>query len=731
MNRRMAQGTVANNVQVIPATKRRVSAGGQLKKAKDIRVAAYGRVSTDELSQQTSYEGQKSYYTKLINEKEGWTFAGMYADEATSGTNRNHRTEFNQMMRDALDGKIDYIITKSISRFARNTVDTLNCVRQLRQCDPPIGVYFEKENIDTLDASGELLLTILSALAQEESNSISKNIGWSIQKKFQEGVPFGNPRSVYGYTDGKNKEWVIEEEQAKVVRFIFEEFLLGKSAYRISQELNEKGIPSPKGTKWITRSVDFILRNEKYVGDCEMQKTVTTDFLSHKTVKNTGEAPKYYVTDHHAPIIDRTTWTRTQEVLEIRSQSKKAKKGEKPTKRVGKDIFENLKCGMCGEPFYRRTLQARATHFSDERSLDACRMKLAAQGMSADDFYERYYYTYPVWRCSSLKEVSPHNSDAFMGKADPDVAWHPTYMGETIAKCPSHFVYETAIKQSFMEMLYAIKRDYLENGDDSWIASEFQTVYKKVKEHVDAKDVAQRAELDEEIRQLEEKLAQMQAKLKEATERGRSKNSQEIETYERLVADLRNRMEEKRTEQLQFSQEEMLLSEMKTNYDFFIRCLEALPEVNAAGMKLNVNGLDTNGSCLREMDGKARNKITTDIRRGKRKMNLDRVEQAPDFLEFEKGIYFAFIKEGIVDGDVITYMTNFGVKLVSTGNSRTLMAFIGFRKCNPNKTVEILMDGWQVNGLCIRYHRENKKEKTANTLAIRKKKALERKAQEA
>lgn len=158
-------------------------------KAKDIRVAAYGRVSTDELAQQTSYEGQKSYYTKLINEKEGWTFAGMYADEAISGTNRNHRTEFNQMMQDALDGKIDYIITKSISRFARNTVDTLNCVRQLRQCDPPIGVYFEKENIDTLDASGELLLTILSALAQEESNSISKNISWSIQKRFQEGLP--------------------------------------------------------------------------------------------------------------------------------------------------------------------------------------------------------------------------------------------------------------------------------------------------------------------------------------------------------------------------------------------------------------------------------------------------------------------------------------------------------------------------------------------------------------
>ncbi|MFR3809164.1 MAG: hypothetical protein ACLTX3_09500 [Lachnospiraceae bacterium] len=128
-------------------------------------------------------------------------------------------------------------------------------------------------------------------------------------------------------------------------------------------------------------------------------------------------------------------------------------------------------------------------------------------------------------------------------------------------------------------------------------------------------------------------------------------------------------------------------------------------------MKLNVNGLDTDGSRLRDFGGKARSKILSDIRRGKRKMGADRVEQAPDFLEFEKGVYFAFIKEGIVDGDVITYTTNFGVKLTSTGNSRTLMAFIGFRRCNPNRTVEVLMDGWQVNGLCIRYHREKRKEK--------------------
>jgi len=221
-------------------------------------------------------------------------------------------------------------------------------------------------------------------------------------------------------------------------------------------------------------------------------------------------------------------------------------------------------------------------------------------------------------------------------------------------------------------------------------------------------------------------MAQMQGRLKEAVERGRQKASPEIDTYERLVDDLRERLNEKMDERQQLSQEEQLLSEMKHNYDFFIRCLEALPEINKAGMKLNVNGLDTDGSCLRDFGGKARSKILSDIRRGKRKMGADRVEQAPDFLEFEKGVYFAFIKEGIVDGDVITYTTNFGVKLTSTGNNRTLMAFIGFRRCNPNKTVEVLMDGWQVNGLCIRYHREKRKEKTTHTLMIRKRKAQER-----
>ena len=214
-----------------------------------MNIAAYCRVSTDKADQLNSLETQKEFFSEYT-QRTGDTLVRLYADEGISGTKIKNRKEFLRMMADAEHGLFDMVVVKDISRFARNTVDTLNCVRQLRQCDPPIGVYFEKENIDTLDASGELLLTILSALAQEESNSISKNISWSIQKRFQEGIAFGNPRSVYGYTDGEtNKDWVIVEEQARVVRFIFDEFLLGKSSYKISNELNEKGIPSSKMAK--------------------------------------------------------------------------------------------------------------------------------------------------------------------------------------------------------------------------------------------------------------------------------------------------------------------------------------------------------------------------------------------------------------------------------------------------------------------------------------------------
>lgn len=266
-------------VDVIPASVRSVQNGGQLKSQTNIRVAAYCRVSTGDESQQTSYTTQKAFYKDLITRKPGWIFAGIYADEAKSGTNREHREEFNRMIKDAMDGKLDYIVTKSISRFARNTIDSLTCTRELRQLKPPVGIYFEKENIDTLDAKGELILTILSALAQDESRSISDNIRWSIQKKFQSGVPHINLKRMLGYELGENKQWVIVPEQAEIIRYIFDRFVKGQTANKIAQELNQMEKFTVNGKKWSASSILIVLRNEKYVGDIEMQKTITKDML--------------------------------------------------------------------------------------------------------------------------------------------------------------------------------------------------------------------------------------------------------------------------------------------------------------------------------------------------------------------------------------------------------------------------------------------------------------------
>lgn len=228
-------------------------------------MAAYCRVSTGDESQQTSYTNQKAFYSGLIQSKAGWRFAGIYADEAISGTSRAHRDEFNRMMEDAKNGKLDYIVTKSISRFARNTVDTLNCVRELRQQNPPVGVYFGKENIDTLDATGELILTILSALAQDESRSISDNIRWTFQKNFQAGIPQINLNRMIGYDKAEDGTWVINPEQAAVVRYIFERYVCGQSAKRIAEELNKMGRKTINNKNW---SCSLIMTNTWVIWKC-------------------------------------------------------------------------------------------------------------------------------------------------------------------------------------------------------------------------------------------------------------------------------------------------------------------------------------------------------------------------------------------------------------------------------------------------------------------------------
>ena len=304
------------------------------------RVAAYARVSTDHEDQQSSYEAQVDYYTNYIQGRSDWEFSGIYADEGITGTSIKHREGFKRMIQDALDGKIDLIVTKSVSRFARNTVDSLTTIRNLKE--KGVECFFEKENIWTFDGKGELLITIMSSLAQEESRSISENCTWGQRKRMADGrvaVPFEH---FLGYDRGEHGELVINEEQAKTVRLIYDLFLQGLTPHAIAKRLTEMGILTPrKKAVWNQCTVRSILTNEKYKGDALMQKRYTESFITKKQRVNNGELPQYYVEGNHEAIIPPETFELVQQEMTRR----KAKNG----RYSGVDIFASrLVCGECG-----------------------------------------------------------------------------------------------------------------------------------------------------------------------------------------------------------------------------------------------------------------------------------------------------------------------------------------------------------------------------------------------
>lgn len=276
-------------VTMIPATKNKFTALPIASIAKR-RVAGYARVSTDSDEQFTSYEAQIDYYTKFIKAREDWEFVTVYTDEGISATNTKHRDGFNRMVQDALDGKIDLIVTKSVSRFARNTVDSLTTVRKLKECGTEI--YFEKENIYTFDSKGELLITIMSSLAQEESRSISENVTWGQRKRFADGKVSMPYKHFLGYDKGEDGTPVINSEEAETVRLIYQLFLEGKTPAGICNYLDKSGTLTPSGRlKWSQTTVSSILSNEKYKGDALLQKRFTVDFLMKKMKVNEGEVP--------------------------------------------------------------------------------------------------------------------------------------------------------------------------------------------------------------------------------------------------------------------------------------------------------------------------------------------------------------------------------------------------------------------------------------------------------
>ena len=318
------------------------------------RVAAYARVSTDSDEQFTSYEAQIDYYTRFIQGHSEWSFIRVYTDEGVTGTSTKRREGFNRMVSDALAGKIDLIVTKSVSRFARNTVDSLTTVRKLKEHG--VEVFFEKENIYTFDGKGELLITIMSSLAQEESRSISENVAWGQRKRFADGKVSMPYKQFLGYRKGKDGQPEIVQEEAAVVRLIYRLFLEGKTQTAICRYLEQEGIPSPAGkANWSQSTVTSILKNEKYKGDALLQKKFTVDFLTKKLKPNEGELPQFYVTNSHEAIIEKLEFDRAQAEFQRRKQL--------GTRYSGKSIFSSkLICADCGGYYGQKVWQSNTKY---------------------------------------------------------------------------------------------------------------------------------------------------------------------------------------------------------------------------------------------------------------------------------------------------------------------------------------------------------------------------------
>ena len=445
-----------SRVRIIPAKARtrrtEENPDGQKK-----RIAVYARVSTASEMQASSYEIQVSHYKDYVSKNPAWTLVDVYADEGISGTSTKNRTEFNRMIQDCEEGRIDYILTKSISRFARNTLDCISIIRRLKGLKSPIGVLFEKENIDTLDSKSELFLTILSSMAQEESRSVSENTKWGVQKRFQQGIVHMPTTFFLGYDTNEEGEIVIDEEQAKVVKRIFREFLEGKGCPTIAKGLMKDGLKTGKGnTTWTSDAVYKILKQEKYQGHCLAQKTVTTSYLTHKRVRNRGHQPQYYVKNTHPAIISEETFEAAQQEMKRRSLMMRDPDEKYRQHYSGVSHFSNQYfCGECGRPVIRR------------------RMTSTRKG-------EKYYIS--AWQCRVTAGRDPDN----------------------YKDCKTSYVHETDLENAFMKIISEMK----DNPDA--VIEEAQKVIAKVS--LSLPEQQRLAELNTQIEAVADRISDLAAK---------------------------------------------------------------------------------------------------------------------------------------------------------------------------------------------------------------------------
>ena len=348
------------------------------------RVCAYARVSSDSEAQGESLENQTTYYQDLIEANPEYEFAGVFADQGISGT-KEARPEFQKMLELARKGHIDLILTKSISRFARNTTIVLELVRELKMLG--VEVVFEKEQISSLSGDGELMLTVLSSFAQAESKNVSDNLKWRYQRKFQNGELAINATRFLGYDKNKQGELVINPAQAEVVKRIFEAALAGQGSFVIARQLNEEGVATVAGGKWHSSTVLGILKNEKYRGDAKLQKTYRKDHLGKKKCWNYGEVESFYIANNHPPIISGDMWEEAQRQIALHAAGKGNVAGKNAAYTNRYPLTGMLLCGKCGAPLRRRTWNSSR---SCKKIVWQCSNyvkngKIACPGISIDD----------------------------------------------------------------------------------------------------------------------------------------------------------------------------------------------------------------------------------------------------------------------------------------------------------------------------------------------------------
>lgn len=458
---------MARSITVIPARANRTNLAEDIQTNRK-KVAAYCRVSTDNEEQLSSYEAQVTYYTGYITNNPEYELAGIYADEGITGTNTKKREQFNKMIEDCMAGKIDMIITKSISRFARNTLDCLNYVRQLKELG--VGVFFEKENIDTLDSKGEVLLTILSSLAQDESRSISENSTWGIRRRFEQGKITVNHKKFLGYDKDEEGNLVINEKQAKIVRRIYTDFLNGKGPNRIAKEFEDEGVKTWNGrTKWYEGTIRKMLCNEKYKGDALLQKTYTVDFLSKKRVENKGEVPQYYVEESHPAIIDKDTW----EAVQLEDERRKTFCENHGIKKFYTSTTDNpfagrIICGKCGRAYGRKVWNS--TNEGLRRIVWRCNDKYTEKGKIGCDnrhvddevFYKAFVEAY---------NVVVENREHFMAKWKEQIESNDLLKKVTAKRFIEIFKDDTLIDEFNVDLFFKIVEKIKVLGEELLIVS--------------------------------------------------------------------------------------------------------------------------------------------------------------------------------------------------------------------------------------------------------------------